>query len=226
MPKTAHRGAPHRGRYKVCGRAPHVGACRTKVGPVGNRQTSQAHSAVAAPSPAPAPAGYRHPGSPRPAPCFPEWSATRIGNPAVACIQFCGSARPLQHHRPEPAHWSGPESPRSATAAYSCRTRSGRRRQRTHRVGSKGRHGPTPRSPAPARNSVARHPAVPPWVEPREPHAASDYPALRANSGRMRSEYFTRFEDSRTPDCTKISWNRSIAAGSIAGVFFQISSFR
>ena len=56
--------------------------------------------------------------------------------------------------------------------------------------------------------------------------AATDHLAFVKNSVTTKSENFTRFAGSSTWPCTRMSWNFSIAAGSITGEVFQILSRR
>src|SRR5262249_898046 len=56
--------------------------------------------------------------------------------------------------------------------------------------------------------------------------AATDHFALLKNSVTTRSANFTRLFDSSTWPCTRMSWNFSIAVGSITGEVFQIFSRR
>src|SRR5215472_10963624 len=56
--------------------------------------------------------------------------------------------------------------------------------------------------------------------------AATGHFALLKNSVTTRSANFTRLSGSSTWPCTRMSWNFSIAAGSITGEVFQILSRR
>ena len=56
--------------------------------------------------------------------------------------------------------------------------------------------------------------------------ACTDHFALLANSLSTRVSNFTRLSLSSTLPCTRMSWNLSIAFGSIFGVAFQMLSLR
>ena len=56
--------------------------------------------------------------------------------------------------------------------------------------------------------------------------ACTDHFALLANSVSTRVSNFTRLAFSSTLPCTRMSWNRSMAFGSIFGVLFQMLSLR
>src|SRR5260221_13405940 len=78
--------------------------------------------------------------------------------------------------------------------------------------------------------TLSLHDALPIFGEmapaPPVADACTDHRALAANSLSTRSWNFTRFAGSSTLPCTRMSWNLSIAFGSIDGVVFHIFSLR